>query len=429
MRPIPSLFQSAQARKGSTLLVTWPISLTTPDAQWSYAAKFERVFTDERPTGPVLVRVVAQVKTGAIGVGCLNTSKTDFLDEERVDVSVAPVHVELTLLDSSTAGPLIVRNTSPAGRSEACLYDLSCYALDVQPEGERSPGLSDPFPMPGWNRYYGSAGEGVVEKLRVQSFRALSKPTVLTWIDGLSVRILPHDQLSRALFVSGTYEPNTLCVLRKLLRPNDVFIDVGANVGIMSLTAARWVGPRGRVYSFEPSEREHRDLIHNLGLNQAINVTPIRAALSDRAGHATLRVAVPGHGGLNTLGESFAYDGVNVAALEQVEVMTLDDFIRVEHVEHVSVVKLDVEGAEGAVLAGCSRLLQELRPALILEIFPRALVANKWTVAGVERLLRRAAYDLFSIHPETAALEPMSRVSGDEEQNIVAMPMERPPVW
>jgi FkbM family methyltransferase len=280
--------------------------------------------------------------------------------------------------------------------------------------------------MAGWSRYYGTYGDTVVEKLRVQTFRALDTPTVLSWIDGLSVYVLPQDQLSRALFVSGTYEPNTLCAIKNILRRDDVFIDVGANVGIISLAAARWVGPQGRVYSFEPSEREHRSLIRNVELNEGINVTAVRAALSDRVGRATLRVATSGHAGLNTLGESIAYDGVGVAALEQVDVTTLDDFIRAERIDRVSVVKVDVEGAEGAVLSGSSRLLQELRPALVLEIFPRALAANKWTVADVENLLRGAAYNLFSIHPENATLEPMASISGEEERNIVAMPTERP---
>ncbi len=257
---------------------------------------------NETHAGPVSVRVVVQVSSGAIGIGCLDTSNTEFLDEGRIDTTEAPVHVELILRDPSNAGRLIVRNVSPLGRSEASLIEMQCYALDAEPEGDRSPGLSDPRPMPRWSRYYGTHGETVVEKLRAQNYRALGKPTVLSWIDGLSVHILPDDQLSRALFVSGTYEPHTLLTIQKLLRPGDVFFDVGANVGIMSLTAARWVGPLGRVYSFEPSEREHRTLIHNLELNRAINVTPIRAALSNHVGLATLRVATSGHGGLNTLG-------------------------------------------------------------------------------------------------------------------------------
>jgi FkbM family methyltransferase len=427
MRSIPSLFQPLPEIKDSAPPETWPIRLTTPDAQWAFAAKFKRVSTDRPHIGPVLVRIVVQVDSGSIGLGCLNANGTDYLDEQRIHVVGTPVNVDLILRDPTSTKVLAIRNVSPSGRSEASLLEMRCFALDVQPDTDRSPGLSDPRPMPEWNRYYGTYGESVVEKLRVQSFLALRTPTVLRWTDGLSVHVLPNDQLSRALFVSGTYEPNTLCALRKLLRPEDVFIDVGANVGIMSLVAARWVGPRGRVFSFEPSEREHRSLVQNLELNEANNVTPIRAALSDRVGLATLRVAASSHGGLNTLGESFAYDGVNTAALEQIDVTTLDEFTRAKRLDRVSVVKLDVEGAEGAVLAGSTRLLKEFRPALVLEIFPRALGANKWTVADVENLLRAAGYNVFSIHPQNATIEPMARISGEAEQNIVAMPGERSP--
>ena len=427
VRPIPSLFSPTPTFLPITLAqpVDWPINVSTPDAQWAYAAKFARAGETKGPAGPVAIRLLVDVSVGAVGLGCLNTSGTDFIDEAKVEAAAAPVTIELVVSNAETMGSLIVRNVFSGGASEVRILDLQCFALDVGSEGDREPALSDPRPMRWWERYYGNLGETAIEKLRAQAFRALTEPVILRWIDGLQFRILPGDQLSRALFVSNTYEPNTLCALRRLLGVGGVFLDVGANAGVMSLAASRWMGAEGRVFSFEPSLREYRRLVENLELNDAGNVIPVRAAVSSGTGPATLRVAAAGHGGLNTLGETFAHDGVEMAALEQVDTTTLDDFIKDGRINRVSVVKVDVEGGEGAVLAGSPRLLAEHRPALVLEVNPRALAAHHWTVTGVEDLLRGAAYRLFSICGETASLEPITRLTNTDEENIVALPEER----
>jgi FkbM family methyltransferase len=56
------------------------------------------------------------------------------------------------------------------------------------------------------------------------------------------------------------------------VRAGDVFLDAGVNAGVISLVASRWVGPEGREYSFEPSEREFNRLRDNLDRNQVTNV-------------------------------------------------------------------------------------------------------------------------------------------------------------
>ena len=231
--------------------------------------------------------------------------------------------------------------------------------------------------------------------------------------------------MSRALYVSGTYEPNTLCVLRSLLQPGDTFIDVGANTGVISLVASRWVGPTGRIYSFEPSSREHDNLLANVMQNAARNVTPVRAAVTSACGSATLRVAPSSHAGLNTIGGAFAYPGVDAERLESVETVTLDAFAERHSIDRVAVIKLDVEGAEGAVLRGSRRLLENHRPAIISEIMARSLVANGTTVESLESLLRKSGYHLFVVNDSTATLEPVATLDGIDEQNIIALPSER----
>jgi FkbM family methyltransferase len=371
-----------------------------------------------------VVRVRLLVRSGQVGVGCLNTAGTEFIDEAIVPARQEVVSVELVLPLPAEAGALVIRNASPDGGSEAEIHDIECFSLEQELDVDRAPGLSDPHPMAGWSRYYGSSGETAIERLRVGRFRGLTEPVVVRWTDGLSVRIVPGDQLSRALYVSGTYEPDTLSVLRALLRAGDVFLDAGANAGVISLVASRWVGPEGRVYSFEPSEREFNRLLDNLDRNQVTNVVPVRLAVSSRTGTASLRIAQSSHGGLNTLGGRFPYEDVRPESVEQVNTTTLDAYVQGAGIGRVAVMKLDVEGAEVAALEGAVRLLRDARPSLVVEVFSRSLEANGSNVDELERLLRTASYDVFTIDP-AGRMHPIAGLGGADEQNVVALPRER----
>jgi FkbM family methyltransferase len=372
-----------------------------------------------------LIRVSLRVSSGIVGVGCLTVGETQFIDEILVSATPTPATAEVVVRNPREAGPLVVRNASSSGVSEANLLNLECFALDVQPELARAPGLSDPRPCPQWSRYYGAHGGTVRERLLLQSFESLVEPLIVRWVDGLSLPVLPGDQLSRALYVSGTYEPNTLSVLRRLLKVGHTFIDVGANTGVMSLVASKWVGAAGQVYSFEPSQREYEKLLGNIERNTAANVRPFRLAVTSSSGVANLRVAPESYAGLNTLGSEFPYAGVETLRLEPVETTTLDDFVKAHGIDRVDAVKLDVEGAEAAALQGAHRLLVDQRPALVLEIFSRSLRANGSSAPAVERLLRAARYRLFSIDDSTARLERIAGLADIDEQNIVALPAER----
>jgi len=285
--------------------------------------------------------------------------------------------------------------------------------------------LSKPRPLARWNRYYNVVDDSPVDLERLRQFDQLEQPTILRWADGLAFRVIPGEQLSRAVYVSGTYEPSTLCLLRELLEPGDVFLDAGAHVGLVSLAASRWVARRGKVYSLEPSEREFRRLLETIELSDVRNVVPVRAAVSSTSGQGFLRVAGDADSGLNTLGTRFAYEGVEVASVEQVETTTLDDFIEAHGLHRVAGVKLDVEGAEAAALAGAERLLGELRPALIVEILSSALGANGSTADEIFDALERADYRVYAVDDATAQPVPLEALASVDGQNVLALPRER----
>jgi FkbM family methyltransferase len=426
---IPSLFDPSPLVNEPAVLANpgnaLPITVRTAREQWAYALRLQRAEPRTEPSRAVLIRVNVSVDSGTIGIGCLNPGETAFIDESFVNASAAPTTVEIVVANAANVGPLIVRNASAHGAAEATLFDVECFAFDQGPDGVRSQALSDPRPCARWSRYYGTQGDTPVEKLRVQTYLALAQPQIVRWADDVSVRILPDDQLSRALFVSDTYEPNTLCVIRELLTQGSTFIDVGANTGVISLVASKWVGRSGRVYSLEPSAREYDNLLHNVASNPALNVEMFRLAAASSSGRATLRVAAASHAGLNTLGNAFPYEGVETERLETVETITLDDFVAREAIRGVAGIKVDVEGAEEAVLRGALNLLRDQRPAVVFEVFSRSLTANGSTPEALERLLFDARYRLYSIDDETARLVPLDALAIIDEQNAVALPVEK----
>ena len=423
----PSLYdRSPQLLAGTLESASLPIVFETPSRAWNYTLSFARAASAEG-SGAVVVRVRLDVLAGEVGVGVLRGDGPSYIDE--ILVGVGPERVaDVLVADPAAAGSLMVRNGSVEGKSRGRILGIESFTAPVDLVGIREPGLSFPRPTPRWNRSYGTDLPGLAEKLRAHAFESLTAPEVVRWSDGLSFRAVPNDQISRVLYVSGTYEPNALHVLRRFLKAGDVFLDVGANAGVFSLVAARYVGPGGHVYSFEPSEREYRRLSDAVALNHLEGViTPVRAAVGAHAGHVMLRVASEPHSGHNTLGSRFAYDGIGTSTLEPVEMTTLDEFARRQAPSSIDVIKLDVEGAEVAALAGAAAVLQRHRPVMVVEVFSRSLASNGAEVAELQERLRNADYRLFTIDDETAALTPLDDLTIIDEQNVVALPAEKTP--
>jgi FkbM family methyltransferase len=154
----------------------------------------------------------------------------------------------------------------------------------------------------------------------------------------------------------GIYELHIQRLLAQHVKESDVFYDVGANRGFISLLASRLVGSEGRVYSFEPLPDnivQFRDL---MARNQVNNVSLIQAAVSARRGKAHL----------------FSSGDSSTASLvsgkrkvsREVQVVTLDGFC-LEH-PAPTFIKIDVEGAESEVVAGTANLLASSQPLKIL---------------------------------------------------------------
>jgi FkbM family methyltransferase len=177
----------------------------------------------------------------------------------------------------------------------------------------------------------------------------------------------------------------------RLLAPGDVFVDGGANIGLYTLVAADRVGSSGKVIAFEPGRAVRLRLLENVALNRLAQVEVLPAALSSEPGDAAFRVFDVVGAGLNHLAPAEGESG----GLETVAVTTLDAALIPHDRARLTLIKLDLEGAEQEALQGAAVLLRERRPDLLLEIEPSHLARMGGAADAVAALLRGHGYSLF----------------------------------
>ena len=187
-------------------------------------------------------------------------------------------------------------------------------------------------------------------------------------VDGHRMLVDPTDALN--LSVLGTYEAEEVetRLVKRLVGPGQVALDVGANIGYYTLILARLVGPQGRVVAFEPGPTNAEILRANVALNGYGNVEVWPVALSSRSGRERLFLSEENSGD-HRLGS----DAEERRASVDVEVVRLDE--RLDDLPpRVDFVKMDIQGAEAAALEGMEGLLRRDRDVRILsEFWPEAL--------------------------------------------------------
>jgi FkbM family methyltransferase len=181
----------------------------------------------------------------------------------------------------------------------------------------------------------------------------------------LHLRIPVRDDLTRYWYFWGYshYELGTTRLLTRLLERGRVFFDVGANLGYHTFLAATLLEGRGAVHAFEPWSAVYDDLAANARLNAFRNLELNQMALAVCDGEA--RLFLPGSTEW-TMASLVADDPGQ--AFETVQTMRFDSYCRRRGIDHVDVVKIDVEGAELQVLQGMGCLLSRWQPDIILEV-------------------------------------------------------------
>jgi FkbM family methyltransferase len=164
----------------------------------------------------------------------------------------------------------------------------------------------------------------------------------------------------------GSYELDLIEALKKKVPETGIAFDVGANIGYLSLVLAELLGPEGRVWAYEalPANAERlNENVQKNGFEKRISLKQV--AISAKSGQANFKVHASG--GMGKLAGAKGRDE-NYMLEIRVESASIDDLVFKQGIPSPDLIKIDIEGAEGAALQGANRLLNEVRPLLFIEL-------------------------------------------------------------
>ena len=179
------------------------------------------------------------------------------------------------------------------------------------------------------------------------------KDEIKLWIDPVN-----DDGVERSLYYTGSYETGTLAFIKNNLKKGDCFVDVGANIGLMSIVASKVVGSQGKIFSFEPHPNTVKILRFNVNLNSINNIEVLEKGVSSRSGEAKIydRWDV-NRGGASLLSSSSKQKS------HDIQIVSLDEVF--ENID-VNMLKIDIEGFELEALKGAENLLSSQTPPILI---------------------------------------------------------------
>jgi FkbM family methyltransferase len=211
---------------------------------------------------------------------------------------------------------------------------------------------------------------------------------------------------TRTLLADRTYVyEKELFLLPRLVVPGTTVFDIGANDGVYTSHLSRLVGAEGLVIAVEPGRRAFCALRSLVKREQLRNVALHRNAAGAACGKLTLYV--PDY---TKIAQIECADHVSGPA-ETVPMTTVDNLVRRHKVAALSLMKVDVEGAELLVLEGAKDTLLRFRPGLILELADVHLTKFKTTGQEILERLWQLGYESFEFGWETKELKPVRQIT------------------
>ncbi len=213
-----------------------------------------------------------------------------------------------------------------------------------------------------------------------------------------------------------------------LLTPGDTFVDIGANYGLFSLHASTLIGSEGHIIAIEPNPRLAEALRMTKKLNHLNQILVVESAISDHIGRANFFISNKSSG-ISSLFQSHAEQQVSSGSVvTEVQLDTLDQLLNKANLSSITLIKIDVEGAEMEVFRGARLTIISQKPFLWFEVNPSALrhanIESELLFSYLNDLGYSAFYDISSFNDKLACRK-LSNLNVSELTNVLAVHAER----
>jgi len=263
----------------------------------------------------------------------------------------------------------------------------------------------------------------LLEYLR-KAFAGTDRKITIDDFDGsLTIDLRLNEHMQSQIFWYGYYSRDIVMTMDRILTPGMVVFDVGANIGEISLCAARRVGSEGGVYSFEPMQELYDTLSFNFLRNGLTQAHPIRMGVSNKLGMVPIYRSDSNfsdgtvHEGLGTL-----YPRQNITTpAGEIQLTTLDAFCEEKQIHRIDLIKIDVEGSELDVLMGGEQTLKRYKPRLIIEVQKKTTDASGANAEQILDYLKNLDYSFFTIGRK-AKLYALHPENLKDFQNVLCVP-------
>lgn len=298
---------------------TWPVTIATPVAPWSYAAYIAFPPRAKRVRDAVLRVRVRSVK-GNPWLGVLTRDHKEFVTRKLLEEGDDGRDQLFSELDLPDASVIVVENGADRGPSFVTVESASLL-VPRSSRGDLLP--NDALPT---------------KSVRLDEYRFA--------VSGLS----ENDPYFKS--IGNNFEPEFQAFCRSFIREDAICIDIGANIGLKSLFLSRHAR-KGRVVAIEASPRVAKCLRENIAANAARNVECVQAAIGESVGSVRFaEISAYGH---------IAADGIEVPLL------TLEEAVGRLSLPRIDFVKIDVEGFEFPILRNAIDLINRNRAIVLME--------------------------------------------------------------
>lgn len=256
-------------------------------------------------------------------------------------------------------------------------------------------------------------------------FRHVHGKTRVPDFDGnLDLELSLSDHMQRRIFWTGYYNRRMVVLFDRMLKAGMTVIDVGANLGEISMTTAKRVGRAGRVIAFEPVDAIADQLQANATRNHLDQITIVRAGLSDAPADNIPVYASCGQDDLDdeNAGLGSLFGGRQGAPeLQRIPITTLDIWLAAHPVDRIDLIKIDIEGAELPCLRGAEGALRRFRPVLIVEIQDTTATTAGYRASDILAFLSGLGYTFETIR-HGGHLTTLTENNLEAFQNVLCKP-------